>query len=609
MSKLILGTASVSGHTRNVGFDIEELLVSRLLVQANSGGGKSFLLRRLLEQGFAKVQEIVIDPAGEFATLREKFGFVLVGEHGETPADVRSAGLVAEKLLELRAPAVCDLYALKPHERHVWVRLFLTAVMNAPKRLWHPVIFVVDEAHKFCPEKGEGESEAKEMMLSLASDGRKYGFCAVWATQRLAKLDKSGASELTNVLIGPTFMDIDLARAHKALGIVPKDQAAFNAEMKTLAPGHFWALGRAISKTRVLVRIGAIQTTHPTAGGKQSAEPPPPPEKIKALLPKLADLPQEAETKARTEAEFKREIRELKKQLSAVSHQPPAKPAAPAAPAKADPNPRMMERAFTAMVKTRDGAWLRAVRDLQRETERRLSEAVKHLSVQVHTVPFAPPPEIKTSALLPTAPAVAEGGKSEAVAIARLVVPSEPREPRAPRVRMTGEPGEVKLRAIHVQIAGILAGYYPEPVKVSILAAMLGKSMGGSFSARLSEVRSAGLLEDPAAGFVRATEHGAHEYLGKFQAPSTTAEVMAVWEPKWGAVHKAIMRFLIEIGQPVSREHVAQAVGMTMGGSFSARLSEVRSSGLLVEPGRGMVAANKEALFLDAGAGSRARQA
>jgi uncharacterized protein len=128
VSKIVIGTAN--GH--NVGFDIEELLVSRLLVQANSGGGKSFLLRRLLEQGFGKVQEIVIDPAGEFATLREKFGFVLVGEHGETPADVRSAGLVAEKLLELRASAVCDLYSLKPHERHVWVRLFLAAVMNAP---------------------------------------------------------------------------------------------------------------------------------------------------------------------------------------------------------------------------------------------------------------------------------------------------------------------------------------------------------------------------------------------------------------------------------------------------------------------------------------------
>src|ERR1019366_6257943 len=315
MSKIIIGTA----HSKNIGFDIAELLVTRLLVQANSGGGKSFLLRRILEQAFGKVQAIVIDPAGEFATLREKFGYVLVGEHGETPADLRSAALVAEKLLELRASAVCDLYSLKPADRHLWLQKFLTAVMNAPKRLWHPVLFIVDEAHKFMPEKGEGESEAKQEMLSLASDGRKYGFCAIFATQRLAKLDKSGASELLNVLVGPTFMDIDLERAHKALGIINADKAAFNEQMRTIAPGHFWALGRAISKTRLLVKIRAIQTTHPTAGfGKYSAEPPPAPEQVKLLLPKLADLPKEAEEKARTEAEFKRDIRDLKTQLKAA---------------------------------------------------------------------------------------------------------------------------------------------------------------------------------------------------------------------------------------------------------------------------------------------------
>ncbi len=333
MSKITIGTA----HGKNVGFDIAELLVTRLLVQANSGGGKSFLLRRILEQAFGKVQAIVIDPAGEFATLREKFGYVLVGEHGETPADIRSAALVAEKLLELRASAVCDLYSLKPGDRHRWVQKFLTAVMNAPKRLWHPVLFIVDEAHKFMPEKGEGESEAKEMMLSLASDGRKYGFCAIFATQRLAKLDKSGASELTNVLVGPTFMDIDLERAHKALGIVNADKREFNEQMRTMAPGHFWALGRAISKKRLLVKIGTIQTTHPTAGsGKYSAEPPPAPEKVRLLLPKLADLPKEAEDKARTEAEYKREIRELQTKLKASERaQAIAVPAA--VPPKTDP--------------------------------------------------------------------------------------------------------------------------------------------------------------------------------------------------------------------------------------------------------------------------------
>lgn len=168
---------------RDVSFDLDTLISTRLLIQANSGAGKSWLLRRLMEQLFGHVQVIAIDPEGEFATLREKYGYVLVGKGGETPADPRTAAAVAEKLLEIRASAVCDIYEMRPPDRHQWVRLFLEAMINAPKKLWHPVIVIVDEAHMFCPEKGAGESAAQESMIDLCTRGRKRGYCAVWATQ------------------------------------------------------------------------------------------------------------------------------------------------------------------------------------------------------------------------------------------------------------------------------------------------------------------------------------------------------------------------------------------------------------------------------------------
>lgn len=110
---------------RTVKLDVDGLLRGRLLIQGGSGSGKSWLLRRICEEIFGKVQVIIIDPEGEFATLREKFGYVLVGKGGETPADPRSAALVAHKLLELRASAVCDLYEMKPFARHEWVPQFL----------------------------------------------------------------------------------------------------------------------------------------------------------------------------------------------------------------------------------------------------------------------------------------------------------------------------------------------------------------------------------------------------------------------------------------------------------------------------------------------------
>ena len=175
MSGILLGHAG----KRRVEVDLDLLLRTRLLVQANSGGGKSWLIRRLAEQLFGKIPVLILDPEGEFATLREQYGYVLVGKGGETPADTRSAALVAQRLLELRASAVCDLYEMKPLDRHRWVRLFLEALIDAPKSLWRPTVIMVDEAHTFCPEKGAGESEASDAMTSLPTRGRKRRFCAI----------------------------------------------------------------------------------------------------------------------------------------------------------------------------------------------------------------------------------------------------------------------------------------------------------------------------------------------------------------------------------------------------------------------------------------------
>src|SRR3712207_4266737 len=56
---------------RAASLDLEELLATRLLVQGNSGSGKSHLLRRLLEQSASVVQQAIIEPEGDFVTLAE----------------------------------------------------------------------------------------------------------------------------------------------------------------------------------------------------------------------------------------------------------------------------------------------------------------------------------------------------------------------------------------------------------------------------------------------------------------------------------------------------------------------------------------------------------
>jgi hypothetical protein len=302
------------GAGERANLDIAVFLRTRMLVQAASGQGKSHWLRRLCEQLFGKVQIFIIDVEGEFSTLRPTFDFAIIGEGGDAPADVRSAAILAQKLLELRTSAIFDLseaFRKHPRDRHTWVKNFLGSMMEAPKRLWHPTVVVVDEAHKFAPEKDE--SEASDAMISLTTDGRKRQFCPVFATQRLGKLSKDAAAELLNKMIGGTSLDIDRKRAADDLGVYGKDLQPFNDEIKVIPRGFFYCLGPAISKHRLLTYVGPTETKSPEVGTKASLDPPPPTAKIKAMLPQLADLPKLAVEREQTESQLRKRIIELER--------------------------------------------------------------------------------------------------------------------------------------------------------------------------------------------------------------------------------------------------------------------------------------------------------
>ncbi|MGE3278056.1 MAG: DUF87 domain-containing protein [Vicinamibacterales bacterium] len=293
-----------------VACDVATLLNTRLQVQANSGAGKSWLLRRLLEQTHGQVQQLVIDPEGEFGTLRERFDYVLASKDGgDTSVDPRAAKLLAERLLELGVSAILDIYELKAPDRILFVQRFLEALVNAPKRLWHPVLVVIDEAHVFAPQVGSAPSAGA--VIDLCARGRKRGFCAVLATQRLSKLHKDAAAECNNKLIGRTSLDVDVTRAADELGF-SKEQAR---GLRKLENGQFYAFGPALTREVTPVTVGPVATTHPKAGARLAAPPPAPSDRVKAILAKLADLPAEAAAQAQTEADLRRALAEKDREI------------------------------------------------------------------------------------------------------------------------------------------------------------------------------------------------------------------------------------------------------------------------------------------------------
>lgn len=238
--------------------DLEELLATRLLVQGNSGSGKSHLLRRLLEQSAPWVQQAIIDPEGDFVTLAEHFGHLVIEAEDHTERGLQVAG---ERARLHRVSTVLNLEGLDAENQMRRAAAFLGGLFDVDRDHWYPMLVVVDEAQLFAPAvAGEVSDEARKLslgaMTNLMCRGRKRGLAGIIATQRLAKLAKNVAAEASNFLMGRTFLDIDMARAADLLGMERRQAESF----RDLERGQFMALGPALSRRPLRLIIGATET-------------------------------------------------------------------------------------------------------------------------------------------------------------------------------------------------------------------------------------------------------------------------------------------------------------------------------------------------------------
>jgi len=280
-----MGTAS---GAKSAALDLEELLATRLLVQGNSGSGKSHLLRRLLEQSAPWVQQCVIDPEGDFVTLGERFGHVVVDAQRTEQELTRIAGRIRQH----RVSTVLNLEGLDVEQQMRAAAAFLGGLFDAERDHWYPVLVVVDEAQLFAPAAaGEVSDEARKLslgaMTNLMCRGRKRGLAGVIATQRLAKLAKNVAAEASNFLMGRTFLDIDMARAADLLGMDRRQAEMF----RDLARGNFVALGPALSRRPLPLVIGPVETSARSSSPKLTPLPEAPQDAHDLIFTPGADEP------------------------------------------------------------------------------------------------------------------------------------------------------------------------------------------------------------------------------------------------------------------------------------------------------------------------------
>lgn len=310
MTKIELG--QYVDTRKKFSIDLEKLIDTRYLIMANSGAGKTYLVRKIVEEAIEKgVMIIIFDIEGEFYTLREKYNILIIGgKYGDIPISLLSAPLLPKKLIELRIPTIIDFSDLKKGERIQYVKKFLDEQMELPQEYRMPMMTIISEAHHFCGEQEKQDSTWA--VIDLMTRGRKRGFMGGLDTQRIAKLHKDAVAEANNYFVGRTYLDIDMKRSADIIGFSRGD---YVEKLRNLEDGEFWAFGRAMEKGMHRVQIGKCKTTHPKVGVKLRIKIAEPTEKIKKMLEKLSDLPKQAEKERLEKADLQKRIHELEVQL------------------------------------------------------------------------------------------------------------------------------------------------------------------------------------------------------------------------------------------------------------------------------------------------------
>jgi hypothetical protein len=571
---------------KNISFDLPTLIESRLLIQSASGGGKSYAIRRLLEQSHGQVQQIVLDLEGEFATLREKFDYIIVGKDGDTPAHPSSANLLAKRLLELKVSAICDLYELPKHDRIRFVRYFLESLVSAPRSLWQPVLVVLDEAHHFCPEKGQVESYAA--VIDLAARGRKRGLCAVLATQRLSKLHKDVCAELLNKMVGRTGLDIDQRRAADELGITDKKE---RSALRLLKPGGFHIYGPALLSDGA-VEAGVIKTTvgkvkshHPKVGSRNLVAPPKPTSRIKTILSQIKDLPEEAKQEAQDLTSLKKDNADLRRKLTMAEKQGVVKPCNhEEVIIKLRDQISVLEENNRLIKSERDSYKIIAV-----NTDKGLANIIVNhnkagdqltsLNNMISSAIAGAAEEIKNRPI--------------AKAIPKINPPVSISTPKpAPRFA-PADNGDKEVRGGALRMLETLAGrHLMKTTKAQLATLSRLKKSSGTFGTYQSTLVVNGLIAINNGNY-SITDAG-FEYLGTSHVePKTPEEIQEMWRSKLSGGALRMFDYLLGIypGE-ISREELAAEVGLTYGtGTWSTYLSALRSNDLITENGN-MLKAN-----------------
>jgi uncharacterized protein len=555
-----------------------EAVTQTIAILAKRRAGKSYTMRRLVEQLFQAGQQVVlVDPKGDQWGVRSSADgkapglpiVILGGERGDVPLEPNSGEVVAKLVVEERVSVLLDLSTFRKHE----VATFMTAFMENLYRLKAreiyrtPMMLVIDEADAIAPQKPQ---KGEERMLGAAEDivrrGGQRGIGCVLVTQRSAVLNKNVLTQAQMLVALRTIAPQDLAAMNAWIDVhgTPEQRKTLMESLPSLPIGDawFWSPGWPTAE-------GIFKRTHvlpiETFDSGKSPEP-----GVKPVEPKnLADVDLDAlkgqmaatieKAKADDPKLLRAEIAKLKRELAARA-----------------PAEKIVEKIVEVPV-LKNGQLERTEKLAERLKESADRLLAEHAELRRLIAPAAAPRAVSRPAPRAPVPVIRKP----------LARPSEPVE------GVSRSQQRVLDSLAALEAVGII-----QPSKEQLaLWAEVSPTSGGYFN-NLGTLRSAGLIEYPSGGLVRLTEAG--RKAAQASEPMSVEEMQESLCRKIGASKAAIVRALIEIyPKSIAKDDLAGKIGVspTSGGYFN-NLGSLRTLGVIGYPTPGQAVA-LPVLFLD----------
>jgi len=550
-------------------------LDDRLGFVGTSGSGKTYsagtAVERILDRNG---RVIIIDPLGVWWGLRlaasgerpSAYDVVIFGgSHGDLPLNDHAGALIGETVAGIAQSCIIDLSAFgtKAAARR-FMLAFLTALYRHASK--DPVHLIFDESDMWAPQRLlDKEGEAAKLlgqMETIVRRGRVLGFIPWLITQRPAVLSKDVLSQADGLVI----MKLTSSQDRDAIGDWVEGQAdkaqwrSMWASLPTLQTGHglVWIPGRDMLDT----------VTFPAKLTYDSSRAPRRGEKRRAAVLAALDLPTlreklaavETEAKANDPRELRAEIARLKAELQKQSV------AAPHMTALEEAH----QRGFAAGVHEHQSrlmpmfAQLEKVWQQYRSSGDSIVTAIDRIIEAAKVIP--PTPNAKSVASSKASVFPKPLSQVQPIASSGIDLPKPQRKILASLAFWRSVDHETPSRPM----VAAVAGYSPS---------------SGGFNNLVSAMRTAGLIEIPAARYVSLTDEDIARTNGGMSTEEARDFVLTVLS--------APQRRLVEAAAgaaEITRDDLAQRTGYSANsGGFNNLISALCTLDIFIKPRPGSV--------------------